>query len=229
MLWLLLMAPALLLALWAQSRVSSTFRKFQDAGTRSGLSGADVARILLRARGLDHVKVERTQGFLTDHYDPRDKTLRLSAATHDKRSIAAIGVAAHEAGHALQDADAYAPLQFRSNIVPVVSIGSRVLPFLIIAALVSGGFAQGGPLAWIVVIVTGLIALFSVMTLPVEYNASSRALALLENGGILAADEMVGARKVLNAAALTYVAAAVAAVMEMAYWLLHLVGGSSEQ
>jgi Zn-dependent membrane protease YugP len=132
---------------------------------------------------------------------------------------------AHETGHALQHADGFVPLRFRSSVVPLVSLCSRALPCLVLVAVFSGAFYTGGLLAWLVVAALGAIALFSLVTLPVEFNASVRALALLENGGILASDEMEGARKVLNAAALTYVAAAVSAVLQMLFWLLPLLGG----
>lgn len=226
--YLVFMAPALLIALWAQMRVKSTFAEFARVGSRSGLTGAEVARLLLRARGLPDVQIERSKGFLSDHYDPRTRTLRLSEATHDSRSVAAIGVAAHETGHALQHADGYTPLQFRSTVVPAVSLGSKALPFLVLLAVLGGAFHSGGLLAWLVVSILGMVVLFSLVTLPVEYNASARALALLENGGVLTVDEMGGARKVLDAAALTYVAAAIAAVLEMAYWAMLLFGGGRD-
>jgi Zn-dependent membrane protease YugP len=226
--YLIFMAPAILLALWAQFRVKSTFHRFAQVPTRSGLTGADVARLLLRARGLDEVRVEKTAGHLTDHYDPRDKTLRLSEATHDSRSVAAIGVAAHEAGHALQDADRYAPLEFRSKVVPMVALGSRLLPILILIAVFGGLVGQFGSfVVWGIVVALSAIVLFSLITLPVEFDASKRALATLGNTNILVGDELTGARSVLNAAALTYVAAAVSAIMELAYWAMHLFGGGS--
>ncbi len=231
-LYLMLMAPAMILALWAQVRVQSTFHRFARVATRSGMSGADVARMLLRAAGLQDVKVERVGGFLSDHYDPRTRTLRLSEATHDQRSVAAIGVAAHETGHALQHAENYAPLTFRSAIVPFVSLGSHMLPILIIIGMFSGLVAQGhvGVIGVGIVAILTAIVVFSLATLPVEFDASKRALAILANGGVLQADELDGARKVLNAAALTYVAAAVSAIMELVYWLLRLglVGGRSD-
>ncbi|MBI3962364.1 MAG: zinc metallopeptidase [Deinococcus sp.] len=226
-LYLVLMMPAILLALWAQVRVSAAFSQYQRMASRSGLSGAEVARHLLTARGLSDVQVERAQGFLTDHYDPRTKTLRLSQATYDSRSVAALGVAAHETGHALQHADGYAPLQFRSAIVPVISLGSRLLPWLIIIGIFGGLLQQPGPFAYVFIAILFGIAGFSLVTLPVEFNASHRALALLSSSGVLARDELDGASKVLNAAALTYVAAAVGALLQLLYWLvrLGLLGG----
>lgn len=224
MMYLLFMAPAILLSLWAQFRVKSTFSKFSKVPTRGGMTGADIARMLLRARGVHDVTVERTGGYLSDHYDPSARVLRLSEATYDSRSVAAIGVAAHEAGHAFQHAENYPALHFRSSIVPVLSLGSRVLPFLVLLAIFSGAIQTGGLLAWLVVAVLAMIVVFSLVTLPVEFDASKRALAVLDHGGILEADELVSAKKVLDAAALTYVAAAIAAISELSYWLMMLLG-----
>lgn len=221
---LLFAVPPLLLSLWASARVKSTFAKYADVPTRSGLTGADVARLILRAKGLHDVRVERSEGHLSDHYDPSVKALRLSEATHDSRSVAAIGVAAHEAGHAFQHAEQYPALQFRSSVVPVLSLGSRALPVLMILAIFSGAVQTGGLLAWLVVLVLAMIALFSLVTLPVEFDASKRALAVLDGGGILQADELTGAKKVLDAAALTYVAAAIAALGQLAHWAFLLLG-----
>lgn len=224
--YLLLMVPVILLSLWAQTRVKSTFQRYARVPSRRGLTGADVARLLLRARGLHDVKVEATRGFLSDHYDPTTRTLRLSEATHDSHSVAAIGVAAHEAGHAIQHAEHYAPLRFRSAVVPVVSIGSRALPWLMMFAIFSGAFRTGGPIAWLAVAALAVVAVFSIATLPVEFDASRRALLVLEHGAILDPEELTGARKVLDAAAWTYIAAAVAAVVELLFWLLPLILGS---
>ena len=230
-LYLILVGPTILLALWAQFRVKSTFHRWSQVATRSGMRGCDVAQMLLHAAGLDAVKVERVGGFLSDHYDPRTRTLRLSEATHDSRSVAAIGVAAHETGHALQHAENYAPLTFRSAIVPFVSIGSHLLPFLILIGIFSGVFVRGhvGTVAYAIIAVLIGIVVFSLVTLPVEFDASKRALAVLANGGVLREDELTGARAVLNAAALTYVAAAASAIMELLYWAsrLGLFGGRS--
>lgn len=225
-LWLIGSVVILLLSFWAQMRVKSTFMRYNQVPSSRGLSGANVARMLLDARGLHDVKVERAGGFLTDHYDPTSRTLRLSEATHDSRSVAAIGVAAHEAGHALQHADAYPWLGFRSAVVPIMSLGSRLLPILMIITLFSmtGGGAPG-IVAYVMLAALAVIALFTVITLPVEFDASNRALALVSGAGILQGEELAGARAVLGAAALTYVAAAVNAVFELLRWAMILFGG----
>lgn len=228
--WLILVLPAMLLGLWATWRVKATFARFAEVGSRRRLSGADVARMLLRGGGLTDVKVERVSGFLSDHYDPTSKTLRLSEATHDSTSVAAIGVAAHEAGHAFQHAERYPALAFRSAIVPLVSIGSHLLMPLILFAAFSGGFQPGGNLfSWAAVAVLGAVSFFSLVTLPVEFDASKRALAVLGRTGILEADELAGARQVLGAAAWTYVAAAIMAIAQLLYYLLPLLGGRREE
>jgi len=212
----LLLIPALILAGWAQMKVKGTYDRYSRIVARNGLSAKDVARRILDENGLRNIPVERTAGSLTDHYDPRTKTLRLSETVYSSPSIAAIGVAAHEAGHAIQDAVAYAPLKLRNSIVPVVSLGSGLaFPLFFI------GFLFGTPLLMDVGILFFLgVLLFHLVTLPVEYNASGRALRILGNSGILAADEMKGARAVLNAAALTYVAATVMAAFQLVRLLL---------
>ncbi|MBK6941299.1 MAG: zinc metallopeptidase [Planctomycetes bacterium] len=228
--WLLLVLPAMLLGLWATWRVKATFQRYAQVGSRRGLSGADVARLLLRGGGLADVKVERVSGFLSDHYDPTSKTLRLSEATHDSHSVAAIGVAAHEAGHAFQHAEGYSALAFRSAIVPLVSIGSHLLMPLILLAVFSGGFQPGGNLfSWGAVAVLAAVSFFSLVTLPVEFDASKRALAVLGRTGILAEDELAGARSVLGAAAWTYVASAIMAIAQLLYYLLPLLGGGRRE
>ncbi|MBX7132546.1 MAG: zinc metallopeptidase, partial [Fimbriimonadaceae bacterium] len=178
--WLFGGIAIMVLSLWAQARVQSTFRRFAEVPSRLGRTGADVARLLLDARGLQDVRVERAGGFLTDHYDPRDRVLRLSEATHDSSSVAAIGVAAHEAGHALQHADRYPWLGFRSAVVPVVSIGSRLLPFLTMFMIFSLSAAHNrsepGVLAYVLVAALAAVAVFGLITLPVEFDASKRAL-----------------------------------------------------
>jgi Zn-dependent membrane protease YugP len=215
-LWLPLAACAL--ALLAQARVKMMFAHWSRTATRSGLTGADVAELLLRSRGIVDVRVEPVSGFLSDHYDPRSRTLRLSERVHGSRSIAALGVAAHEAGHALQHADGYAWLDFRSRMVPVVAIGSAVGGWLFpIGVMVA--FGSGSPMGQTLLFVAALgfaaVVLFSLVTLPVELDASRRALALLGNSGVLVDDELRGARAVLRAAAFTYVAAAAAAIVEL--------------
>lgn len=227
--WLFGGVAILILSLWAQARVQTTFRRFAEVPSRLGRTGADVARMLLDARGLQEVRVERAGGFLTDHYDPRDRVLRLSEATYDSSSVAAIGVAAHEAGHALQHADHYPWLGFRSAVVPVVSFGSRLLPFLtmfVVFSLYAGNNrTEPGLLAYVLVAALAAVALFSIITLPVEFDASRRALKTVGGAGILVGEELEGAKKVLDAAALTYVASAIAAVFELIKWVMILFGG----
>ena len=219
-LYLLFALPGLLLGLWAQARVRGAFNKYAKVRTARGVTGAEVARQLLDEQGLYDVAVEETQGFLSDHYDPRSKTLRLSPDVYRTPSIAAAGVAAHELGHALQDAGGYAPLAVRSAIVPVAQFGSSLAPILFII----GFLLNFTTLAWLGVILFAGAVLFTLVTLPVEFNASKRAKTLLNSSGILVGDELKGVDKVLDAAALTYVAAAVAAIGQLLYYVL-LLGG----
>jgi Zn-dependent membrane protease YugP len=218
-LYLLFALPGLLLGLYAQARVRSSFEKYSRVRSATGMTGAQAARRVLDANGLQMVNVERVDGFLSDHYDPRGKVLRLSSQVYDTPSLAAVGVAAHEAGHAIQDQQRYAPLQLRSALVPGVQIGGWVGPLLFFA-----GFMFSETLAWIGLAVFGLTALFAVVTLPVEFDASRRAKQLLTNTGILAPQELQGVNRVLDAAALTYVAAAIQAVMTLAYYAFLLTG-----
>lgn len=219
--YLILALPGLLLGIWAQARVKGTFNKFSKVRTSSNASGAEIARYLLDSQGLQDVQVEEVQGFLSDHYDPRTRILRLSPDVYRTPSVAAAGVAAHEMGHALQHAVGYGPLQIRSAIVPAVRFGSSLAPILFII----GFLLNFTSLAWLGVILFGLAVLFSLITLPVEFNASKRAKALLASSGILSPQEVQGVDKVLDAAALTYVAAAVAAIGQLLYYVLLLTGG----
>lgn len=217
--------PALLLGFWAQLKVKNAFRKYSQVPSRVGYSGADVARRMLDMSGLYNVSVEMTQGFLSDHYDPRTRVLRLSPDVYRGNSLASAGVAAHEAGHALQHQDAYMPMQIRSAIVPTVQIGSWLGPIIFIV----GFFLQFQPLAWVGIGLFSLTALFAIATLPVEFNASARAKAWLTDSGILMSDEMRGANAVLDAAALTYVAAAVQAISTLLYYVFLLSGSRSRR
>ena len=207
----ILLIPAVLLALYAQTKVTSTYNKYMRVRSRSGITGADAARELLRQNRIYDVSVEQTRGHLSDHYDPRSKTLRLSPQVYSSSSLAALGIAAHEAGHAMQHAEEYTPLRLRNAIVPAANIGSRLaFPLLLIGLLFSlPNLALFGVAAF------SLAVLFQLITLPVEYNASSRAIAALETGGIITREETQPTRKVLSAAALTYVAATIMAVMQM--------------
>ena len=221
LLYLVFALPGLLLGLYAQSRVKSNFKKYSQVRTARNVTGAEVARQLLDAQGLYDVAVEETQGFLSDHYDPRGKVLRLSPDVYRTPSIAAAGVAAHEMGHALQDAGGYFPLQIRSALVPAAQFGSSLAPWLFIGGLLLN-FTS---LAWVGVIMFAAAVLFTIITLPVEFDASARAKRLLVSNGVLIGDEINGVNKVLNAAAWTYVAAAVSAIGTLLYYVLLLSGG----
>lgn len=217
---MLLVIPALLFALYAQSRVQTTFTKYLRVPARSGYTGAQVARILLDRAGLGDVPVEQTPQRLGDHYDPRARAVRLSPEVYQGRSLAALSVAAHETGHALQHAQAYVPLTLRSSLFPLASIGSSAaMPLFLIGLIFAGGGASGSDLG-ITLMTLGIwffvgALLFQVVTLPVEFNASSRAMKLLTAGGFLQPDEVRGSRSVLNAAALTYVAAVAVSLMTL--------------
>lgn len=221
--WLIL-GVGFVLSLVAAGRVKTTFARWSKVRSRSGVSGAEVARAILQANGIHDVAVEPVHGALTDHYDPSSKTLRLSEPVYHSDSVAALGVAAHEVGHAIQHATRYGALRFRSAWVPVAGLGSGVGELLILIGL--GLAAAGGSMtmAWIGLLLFATTTVFTLVTLPVEFDASRRALATLEQSRVLAADELPGARAVLNAAAMTYVAAAAISLMQMAWWLFQIVG-----
>ena len=229
-LYWLFIGAGMLLSLWAQFRVKSAYARYSKVATRSGLTGADVAQRILQANGINGVRIEGIRGTLTDHYDPRTKTLRLSEGVHGTRSIAAAGIAAHEVGHAIQHAQNYGPLKFRSAWVPVANLGGGLSMFVIMGALAMGGAATatGQSLAAAGVLMFATTTVFTLITLPVEFDASRRALATLESGGVMPQDEIAGARKVLSAAALTYVAAFVTSLLTLLFWLIRMgfVGGS---
>ena len=208
---------AFIFSMVAQTKVSTTFNKYSRVRNRAGFTGAQVATQMLQNAGIYDVSVQRVAGNLTDHYDPRTKTLRLSQSVYDSTSVAALGVAAHETGHAIQHDVGYAPLGLRSMLVPLANFGSRLaIPLILIGFFFSGG---GSTLVTIGILFFSLSVLFTLITLPVEFNASHRAIDLLVADGFLANDEIGGAKKVLSAAAMTYVAAAFAAIAE----LLHLL------
>lgn len=222
---MIIVLPALLIVMWAQFKVKSTFTHYLKIPGRHGYSGADVARSILKKEGLNNVRVERIAGHLTDHYDPREQVVRLSPEVHDGRSLAAVGVAAHETGHAIQHAKQYAPLGIRNAIFPVANIGSRWgLPLAFLGFFI---FRQPEIILIGILFYAGAV-IFQLVTLPVEFNASSRAMAILENGGYLERDELTPTRKVLNAAALTYVAAALVALAQLIR-LLALFGMSRDR
>jgi len=228
-LWLILALPGLLLGLWAQMRVRSAFGQYSRVPNSRGITGAQAARLMLDFYGLHDVRIEETGGFLTDHYDPRHRVLRLSPDVGRSPSIAALGVAAHEAGHALQHAKGYLPLQVRTAIVPAVQFGSFLGPLLFMVGFALQAIAGFGfNLAVLGLLLFALTAVFALITLPVEFDASNRARKELMAMGILGPQEMAGVNKTLNAAALTYVAAAVAAIGQVLYYALLLFGGRRE-
>lgn len=226
--WLLFALPGLILGLWAQSRVKGAFKKYSKVRTARNLTGAQVARALLNEQGLSHVAIEESQGgTLSDHYDPRSQVLRLSPEVYRQPSIAAAGVAAHEMGHALQDANKYVPLKFRSALVPATQFTSRLAPWLFMAGFMLLMFLNseiGLYIAWAGVALFAIAVIFTLVTLPVEFDASKRAKRLLTSSGILIGDEIEGVNKVLDAAAWTYVAAAVAAIGQLLYYIMILGG-----
>ncbi|MEJ2411957.1 MAG: zinc metallopeptidase [Anaerolineales bacterium] len=220
--YLLYMAPAILLMLAAQMYVNSTYRKWGQIKTRSGATGLDAVHRIISVNNLEGMPVRQISGKLTDHYDPRKKELSLSSAVYQGNSVAAVAIAAHELGHAQQDQQGYFPLQLRSMLVPAVNIGSTLGWILIMAGLVLNVIG----IAWLGVIAFSGGAIFALATLPVELNASARAKQLLKNSGvILTAQEEQGVNSVLNAAALTYVAALFTAVMQLLYWISIVSGG----
>jgi len=227
-LFLLLSLPALALGLWAQFRVRSAFKKNAQIRTATGMTGAQVAQRILQENNLYDVKVERVEGFLSDHYDPRHKVLRLSPDVYEGNSLAAAGVAAHEVGHALQHQHGYAALNLRSALVPAANFGSMLAPLLFMGGLMLDLFIQGTGLGYYLSLLGvglfGLAVLFTLITLPVEFDASRRAKKLLVSNGLLFEEEMQGVNKVLDAAALTYVAAAVAAIGQLLYYVAILSG-----
>ncbi len=202
-----------ILCLAASARVNSTYKKYSRVRSMSGITGAEAAQRILNYNGIHDVRVEHISGSLTDHYDPSAKVLRLSDAVYGSNSVAAIGVAAHECGHAVQHQQGYAPLKLRSTLVPVANIGSRLgIPIIILGVLFGGA---GSTLAQIGIWVFAAAVLFQIVTLPVEFNASGRAMRMLEQYGILGQQEVGGVRKVLGAAALTYVAAAASSILQL--------------
>ncbi|MBI2421325.1 MAG: zinc metallopeptidase [Candidatus Hydrogenedentes bacterium] len=209
------------MAMFAQAKVKSAYAKWSQVGARSGITGAEIAKRMMYDNNIDDVSLECIPGEMTDHYDPTAKVVRLSEATYNGRSIAALGIAAHEIGHVIQHAQGYTPLQLRSFVYPVASIGSNAAVPLIMIGLVLSYMGASMPwLIWAGVYLFAAAVAFTFITLPVEFNASSRALKALAHGGILREEEMVGAKSVLNAAALTYVAAAAAAALQLMHFVM---------
>ncbi|MHB0868593.1 MAG: zinc metallopeptidase [Chloroflexota bacterium] len=216
--------PPMLLVLWAQSRVKGAYAKYSQIRNMSNLTGAQVARTLLHTRGLEHITVESVPGELSDHYDPTTKTLRLSEGVYSSPSVASMGIVAHEVGHAVQDSVGYVPLRFRSALVPAVNLGST-LGYLFFFA---GFLINWTTLAWLGIAFFSLGVVFALATLPVEFNASNRALALLKGNGLVSVEEYQGAKDVLSAAALTYVAAVAQAMGSLLYFVWLLMGRRDE-
>jgi Zn-dependent membrane protease YugP len=227
--YLLVIGIGMALSFWAQMRVKGAFKKYSKIRTQSGMTGADVARHILAQNSISNVSIEAIRGKMTDHYDPRSRTLRLSEPVYGGNSMAAFGIAAHEVGHAIQHAEGYAFLKFRSAWVPVASTGSGLSMIVLILSAFMGGAATalGQTAAIIGVALFATTTLFTLITLPVEFDASKRALVALESGGLVNGAELTGARKVLNAAAMTYVAAFVTSLLTLVYWAyrLGLLGG----
>ncbi len=220
--YFLYLAPAMLLALWAQFRVKATYAAAMQEP--ASLSGAAAARYILDSAGLRDVPVEQIPGQLSDHYDPREKVLRLSPEVYQGRTMAAVGIAAHEAGHALQDAHAYAPMTIRNAAVPAANFGSG----LGVGMILGGFFLQMLPLVWLGIGLFSLVVFFQLVNLPVEFNASSRAKQQLVALNIVPQQEMAHINRVLNAAAWTYVAATLQSVMILLYYIMRFSGGSRD-
>lgn len=219
----MLVLAGVVICLFASARVNSTFRKYSKMSNMQGLTGAAAAERVLHGAGIYDVRIERVAGNLTDHYDPRSKVLRLSDATFASQSVAAVGVAAHECGHAIQHAKGYGPLQFRSALVPVANFGSMIAwPLILIGLLFNSNTSS--LLIHIGILAFSLAVLFQLVTLPVEFNASGRAIRILADTGMMQGEEIRAAKKVLNAAALTYVASAAASILQLLRIIL-LTGG----
>lgn len=223
--YLVLVLPCLILSLWASASVKSTFRRYSTQYARSRVTGADAAERVLRNNGVSHVRIERVAGDLTDHFDPKSNVIRLSDSVYDSSSTAAIGVACHEAGHAVQYAENYAPIRLRAAIIPVTNLCSKLaMPLILLGLVLSylGSFSY--TLVYLGIACFGLSLIFQLVTLPVEFNASHRALSAIDESGLLTPQEMTGARKTLRAAAMTYVAATAVSLAQLLR-LIVLFGG----
>jgi Zn-dependent membrane protease YugP len=223
--YLILVLPAILFAMWASSKVNSTYRKYEKVYNSRGITGAQAARMVLDSNGLTNVRIEHIAGQLTDHYDPKANVIRLSDSVYLSNSTAAVGVACHEAGHAIQYAENYAPIKIRAMIVPITNIGSRLaMPLIILGIVLSALSLAFYNLIYVGIACFGLSALFQLITLPTEFNASRRAIDAIESNGVLLGNEIDGAKKVLTAAALTYVAALAVSLTQLLRLLL-IFGG----
>ena len=226
---LIILLPAMIFAIWASANVSSTFDKYSKVKNRRGMTGAEAARRILNANGLHHIRIEHIPGNLNDHFDPREGVIRLSDAVYNATSAAALGVAAHEAGHACQHATGYVPIKLRAAIIPVTSFGSKLAMPVFIIGLLIAGFGQSGNMIADILMMSGIllfstVTLFQLVTLPAEFNASSRAMKVLASEGILYDDELTAAEKTLRAAALTYVAALATSLASLLRLLLIFSG-----
>lgn len=219
-LWLLFAGPALLLALFAQMRISNTYGKYSKVGNMRGITGLAVAKTLLASQGIQDVKIEGIPGRLTDHYDPHTKTLRLSQGVYERTSVAALGIVAHEVGHAVQDHRGYLPLKLRSGLLPLANLGSS----LAIILFMLGFLFRWAGFLWLGVFLFSAAVLFALVTLPVELNASRRARAMLSSAGMVSAQEMDATKAVLSAAALTYVAVLLQSVGQLMYFIFSALG-----
>lgn len=218
--YVVLVLPAIIFSLVIQFKLKSTYRKYSSVGNMRGITGAQAANMVLSYYGVSDVRVEQVAGTMTDHYDPTQKVIRLSDGVYGSSSIAAIGIACHEAGHAAQHAEGYAPIKIRNSILPVCNIGSKLsIPLLIIGLIL--GFE---PLVWVGIGFFGFTALFQFITLPVEFNASNRAIMVIESNGLLSFEEKIGAQKVLKAAAMTYVAALAVSLAQLLRLILRFTG-----
>lgn len=224
--WMLAL-PGLVLGMLTSLMVKSTFSKYAQVGARSGLTGAEAARQMLHAQGVDDVEIHEAHGFLSDHYNPKTHSLHLSSEVYHGQSLSSVGVACHEAGHALQQAQGYALMGLRSTLLPVTIIGQNFAPILFMIGLATGMLG----LVKIGVVLFGAAVLFSIITLPIEWDASARAKRYIASAGVVAADEYPHAAKVLNVAFLTYVAGAITAVMQLLYFLIRsgLLGGRRQE
>ena len=223
---ILIVLPALIVSLWAQFKVSSTFNQYAKLYTARRMTGADAARRILDSHGLHHVKIEHIRGKLTDHYDPKANVIRLSDSVYSSTSTAAIGVACHEAGHAVQYAQNYAPIKLRAAIIPLTNFGSKLAMPLILLGIVCTFLGElSMVLVYLGIAAFGLSFIFQLITLPVEFNASRRAIRAIEEGNILTPDEQQGAKKTLQAAAMTYVAATATALAQLLRLIILFGGG----
>lgn len=224
--YLILVLPCVILSIWASSRVNSTFKKYNKQLSQRGITGAEAARRVLFAHGVNNVTITHVSGNLTDHYDPRSNVIRLSDSVYQSTSTAAIGVACHEAGHAVQYAKHYAPIKLRAAIIPITNIGSRLsMPLILIGILLSAFAEFSYTLVYLGIACFGLSLVFQLITLPVEFNASRRALEAIRSQDLLTIEEQRGAKKTLQAAALTYVAATALALVQLLRLIMLFGGG----